>query len=152
MWVCLQLKAGVFSFFRLKTVAHFVPIRSMLKMRVQPTRNFILIILRWWKWLQGKEVHLSNLCKFNWDHSIPITLSPQISWNLLWIAVTTESYFTFYIKLPVCFFVHDLFPCILALCYWNIFIFHVFGLAFTHCMNLFCGLKAEEHSVFNLML
>lgn len=69
-WVSLQLKVGLFSFSRLKTVAHFVPIRSMLKMRVQHTHNFILIILRWWKWLQGKEVHLSNLCKFTWDHLI----------------------------------------------------------------------------------
>lgn len=69
-WVSLQLKVGLFSFFRLKTVVHFVPIRSMLKMRVQPTHSFILIILRWWKWLQGKEVHLSNLCKFTWDHLI----------------------------------------------------------------------------------
>lgn len=69
-WVSLQLKVGLFSFFRLKTVAHFVPIRSMLKMRVQPTRSFILIILRWWKWLQGKGVHLSNLCKFTRDHLI----------------------------------------------------------------------------------
>lgn len=78
--VCSQLKVGLFSFFRLKTVAHFVPIRSMLKMKVPPTHSFILTILRWWKWLQGKEVHLSNLCKFNWDH--PISPSPQTSWRL----------------------------------------------------------------------
>lgn len=88
VWVCSQLKVGLFSFFRLKTVVHFVPIRSMLKMRVPPTRNFILITLRWWKWLQGKEVHPSNLCKFNRHHLI--IPSPQMAWKLFWMVLTTK--------------------------------------------------------------
>lgn len=110
--VCSQLKVGLFSFFRLKTVAHFVPIRSMLKMKVPPTHSFILTILRWWKWLQGKEVHLSNLCKFNWDHLI--SPSPQTSWRLCSELLSQLSVISQSFKLLFCFSVLELFPCVIG--------------------------------------
>lgn len=135
-WVCLQLKVGLFSFFRLKTVAHFVPIRSMLKMRVQPTHSFILIILRWWKWLQGKEVHLSNLCKFTWDHLI--SLSPRISWKLcsewLWNSrIILHSVSLFLISLSLCSVLLQIPPYFMRL-----------GLTAGICS---LSLRAEQHSV-----